>query len=75
MSFHTNGFHTKAEKENFLLCAQVVVRASSFKFSSFGGLRKKIAQNGRGARAAQLFFLIRPIRSLFCDVVDAVVVS
>ena len=30
----TNGFHTKAEKENFLLCAQLICR-ESLKFQIF----------------------------------------
>ena len=56
VSFHligTNGFHIEAEKENFLLWAHVVVRASSFKLSSFGGLRQKLALKLRGVPHVQ----------------------
>ena len=36
--------------------------------------RQKIATKKRAARAARLFFLIRPIKSLICGVVVAFIV-
>ena len=72
-SFDTNGFHVKETNERFtaagLRCHQNL-KYEHFKSST--NCTKK-----RAARAAWLFFLIQPIKSLNCGVVEAapVVVS
>ena len=73
----TNGIHVKVENERFsaadLRCPQNL-KHENFT-ASFGSLRQKIAVRKRAARAARLFFLIQPIKSLICGVMVAVVIS
>ena len=66
----TNGFRIKAKKEDLLLQARVVVRASNMKIS-----RRRLSDyvktlpKKRAARAARLFFFIQLFKSLTCGVV------
>jgi len=59
--------------KDFLLRDSVVIRSSSMKISRphLADCIKKLYQK-QAARAARLFFLIQPIKSLVCDVVVAV---
>ena len=69
----TYDFHVKAEIENLLLRAHVVVRTSSTKIP-----RRHLTDyvknctKKRAARAARLFVLLQPIKSLICSAVEAV---
>ena len=58
--------------KDLLLCVHVVVKTLNLEISRRHS-SKNFAQV-RAARAARLFFLIQPIRSLFSGVVFAVVV-
>ena len=64
------------EMKDWLLCVQVVVKTINFmKFHVV--IWQTTSENSikvRAARAARLFFLIQPIRSLFSGVVFAVAV-
>ena len=65
MSFHligTNGFHIKAENGRFFVVGRVVVRTSNLKISRH--TTTKNCAKKHAARAARLFFLIQPIKSL-----------
>ena len=63
-------FMQRQRIKDLLLRACVVVRTKNeIITSSFGRLRQKISPKSRAPRAARLFSLIRPIKSLICDVV------
>ena len=62
--------------KDLLLCVYVVAKTLNLKFSFV--IRQATSKNCtkvRAARAARLFFLIQPIRSLFSGVVVAVVLA
>ena len=69
-------FMKRQRVKDLLLRAGVVVRTSNMKIS-----RRRLADTlkirtkKRAVRAARLFFLIQPIKSLICGVVVAVVIS
>ena len=60
--------------KNLLLQARVVVRTTKMKISRRLADYVKNYNKKRAARAARLFFLIQPIKSLICGVVVAVAV-
>ena len=64
------------EMKDWLLCVQVVVKTINFmKFHVvIWQITSENSTKVRAARAARLFFLIQPIRSLFSGVVFAVAV-
>ena len=72
----TDGFHVKAKNERFTpassRCRQNLKYENMKITSSFG--RLKHCTKKRTARAARLFFLIQPIKSLICSVVVDVAV-
>ena len=70
----TNGFHAKAMNERFTAVGLRQNLKNEGFTSPFSRLRQKIAPKKRAARAARLFFLIQPIKSLICGVVVAVAV-
>ena len=68
----TNGFHVKAKNERFTAAGSRCRQNYKYEnFTSlFGPLRlSKNCSEKRAARAARLFFLIQPIRSLFSGIV------
>ena len=80
VSFHlidTNGCHAKAKNERFTAagsrCRQNLRYAEYFTWS-FGRLRQKNCTKKRAARAARLFFIIKSIITLICDVVVAIAI-
>ena len=70
--FGMNGFHVKAENQKFitvgLRCRQ------NLKYEIFTPCFGELRQNCSKKRAARLFFLIQPIKSLIFDVVVVVAV-
>ena len=70
-------FSCKGRVKDLLLRARVVVRTSNTKISScLWQTTSKHCTKKRAARAALLFFLIQPIKSLNCDdMVDVAVVK
>ena len=72
----TNGFHAKAKNERFIAagsrCRQYLKNEN---FTSSFADYVKICTKKRAARAARLFFLIQPIKSLICGAVVAVIIS
>ena len=73
----TNGFYVKAKNERYLLLrARVVVRTLKMKISRrrLADYVKKLHQK-HAARAARLFSLIQPIKSLICGFVVVVAVA
>ena len=73
----TNGFHVKAENEQFTAAGSRCRQNLKYEnfTSSSGRLRLKNCNEKRVARAAQLFFLIQPIESLICGVVVVIAVA
>ena len=66
----TNGFQVKVESERFTAAGSHRPQNLT---SSFGRLTaSKNLTKKRAARAARLFFLIQPIKSMICGVVVAV---
>ena len=73
--FDTNGFHAKAKNERFT-AADSSCR-HNLKYENFMSLLRRLRRKNqctkkRAARAARLFFLIQPIKSLIFGVVVAV---
>ena len=73
--FGTNGFHVKAENKKVI--AEGLRFRQNLKYEIFTPCFGRIRQNcskKRGTRAARLFFLIQPIKSLIFGVVMVVAV-
>ena len=71
----TIGFHVKAKNERFTAVSSRC--GQNLKYENFTSSFCRLRQNyvkKRAARAARLFFLIRPIKSLICGVVVDVAV-
>ena len=73
LSWHEWVFILRQRMKDFRLWDSVIIRTSNMKISCrhLADCVKKLHQK-RAARAARLFFLIQPIKSLVCDVVVAV---
>ena len=70
-------FTQRPRMKNVLLRVRVVVRTLHMNISRrclADRLRQKCCSKKRAPRAARLFFLIQPIKSLICSVVEAVAV-
>ena len=79
VSFHlidANGFHAKAKKERFTAAGSRCRQNLKYEYFtwSFGRLRQINCTKKRAAQAARLFFIIKSITTLICDVVVAIAI-
>ena len=71
----TNGFHVKAKNGRFSAAGSRCRQNLKYLNFVIWQTTSKNCTKKRAARAARLFSLIQPIKSLICEVVVAVVIS